>query len=225
MLVKLLKKARWMARQRYSACCRLMMGAKQVPPNYVFRDRFSAGSVAIDVGTGCDPDFSKHLMTNYNMECFAVDPTLKHAAALRQLETEQPLFHYLPLAVGPRNGAADFHESQVNVSGSFLKQHRNIVNDPVETYPVEMVTLAELLRRVAKRPVGIVKLDLEGYEYGVLFALDKAATAEVPQMIVEFHHDTVAGISWQETARAIRHVRSLGFKSFVYNGRDCLFYR
>ena len=191
MLIKLFKKARWTVGQAYRACRRLMMGTKQVPPNYVFRGRFSAGSVAIDVGTGFDPDFSKHLMINYGMECFAVDPTLKHAAALRQLETEQPLFHYLPLAVGPRNGTADFHESQVNVSGSFLGQHRNIMNDPVKTYPVEMVTLAELLRRVARRPVGIVKLDLEGYEYEVLFGFDRAATADVPQMIVEFRYDTV----------------------------------
>ena len=99
------------------------------------------------------------------------------------------------------------------------------MNDPVKTYPVEMVTLTELLRRVGKRPLGVVKLDLEGYEYEVLSGFDRADTAEVPQMVVEFHHGIVPGISWQETVRAIRHVKSLGFKPFVYNGRDCLFYR
>jgi FkbM family methyltransferase len=198
---------------------------REVPPNYAFLERFRPGDVAVDVGTGNDPDFSRHLMANYGLECFAVDPTLKHAPALQRLEQEQHAFHYLPLAVGPENGTAEFHESQVNVSGSFLKSHRNIVNDPVRTYAVEVVTLAELLRRIGRSPVAIVKLDLEGVEYAVIDSLDRVALQEVGQLLVEFHHEIVGGITWHDTLKAVRRVESLGFRSLTYNGRDCLFYR
>jgi hypothetical protein len=60
-----------------------MLRLRDVPPNYTFCERFKAGDVALDIGVGDNPDFSKHLIMRYRMECFAVDPTRKHSAALR----------------------------------------------------------------------------------------------------------------------------------------------
>ena len=200
------------------------LGLRCVPPNYGFFDRFTPGEVAIDVGVGDDPDFSLYLVKNYGMECFAVDPTHKHASKLQQIEHEVPLFHYLPCALGPDDGTVEFCESTINVSGSLLEGHRNIVEDPCIRYDVQMVSLESLVAQIGREPIGILKMDTEGAEYGIISKMSQATLSKIRQLMVEFHHGTVEGITWHDTALAIRTIEKLGMKSFVYNGRDCLFY-
>lgn len=202
----------------------MRLGLERVPPNYAFRARFRSGDVAVDVGTGDDPDLSRYLIANYGLECFAVDPTRKHAPALKALERELAGFHYLPYALGPQCCKVRFYESKVNVSGSVLLDHRNIVNDPVVSYSVDMVTLEELLRIVGKDDIALMKIDIEGAEYDLIRSLDLSLLRRIRQLIVEFHHGTVAGITWRDTGRSIARVERSGMKAFVYNGRDCYFH-
>jgi FkbM family methyltransferase len=135
-----------------------------------------------------------------------------------------PGFHYLPFALGAEKGKRRFHESKLNVSGSLLDGHRNIISDPVVRYDVDVVTLEELLRIVGRDEFAIVKMDVEGAEHDVIKTLRRPVLTRVRQLIVEFHHDTVRGLTWGDTLRAIRTLESQGMKALVYNGRDCLFY-
>jgi FkbM family methyltransferase len=201
-----------------------MIGVKQIPPNYAFLERFHPSDAAIDVGIGNDPDFSKYLINTYNMECFGVDPTHKHIDALRQLESEMPKFHFLSYALGPENGKIKFFESHINVSGSMLERHRNVLNDPTICYDVDMITTEELLSKISKDNIAIMKIDLEGAEYRVVERLEASTLKRIDQLLIEFHHDIVEDYTWHDTKMAIRTIEDIGMKSFVYNGRDCLFY-
>jgi len=200
------------------------LGLKEVEPNYGFIERFAPGEAAIDIGVGDDPDFSLYLINNYQMECFAVDPTRKHAPSLQAIERETKNFHYLPLALGAENKTVEFNESTINVSGSLLKGHSNIQNDPCISYEVQMVTLDSLLEQVGKESISILKMDTEGAEYETIDSLKAADLKRIRQLMIEFHHDRVEGITWPDTQRAIRTLEKHGMKSFLYNGRDCLFY-
>ena len=195
-----------------------------VSPNYAFIEQFKGGDVLVDVGTGSYPDFSMYMRVEYGLTCFAVEPTRRHASALARIQEELPTFHHLPIVLGPETGTALFHESQVNESGSLLPGHRNIVNDPTVSYSVKTVTLSDLLRLLPSPRVAVLKMDIEGAEYGVLQSVDQDTIQHIPQLIVEFHHGIVSGITWQNTAAAIRRLESFGMQSLVYNGRDCLFY-
>lgn len=199
-------------------------GTKFVPPNYAFFDIFQPGDVAIDVGIGDDPDFSKYLMTNYGMESFGVDPTRKHAHALQCLEKTTPEFHYLPYALGRKDGDITFFESNISVSGSILARHINIVNDPHVSYPVQMVTLDTLLKLVNRSHIAIIKIDIEGCEYELIDHLEGEILKAISQLIIEFHHNTVKDYTFKDTLQAIEKIKSFGMKSLLYNGRDCLFY-
>ncbi|MCK4268365.1 MAG: FkbM family methyltransferase [Actinomycetia bacterium] len=196
----------------------------QIPPNYAFFNKFEQNDVAVDIGVGDDPDFSKHLINNYGLDCFGVDPTRKHTEVLRKVEKDMANFHFLPLAVGPNNGHAKFFESHDNISGSLLKNHTNIINDHVSSYEVDMITLDELIHTVNKKVIAIMKIDIEGAEYAVIDKLESPTLKRVQQLIVEFHHDTVREYTSKNTREAIKRINALGMKSFVYNGRDCLFY-
>lgn len=200
------------------------LGIRQVKPNYAFLDKFKPGDVAIDIGVGNDPDFSRLLIDAYKMDCFAVDPTRKHAAALKKIEDELPTFHYRPFALGPENGETRFFESRDNVSGSLLNTHRNIVNDQVIGYDVEMITMDNLFDAIGVDKAAIVKIDVEGVEYQVIKTLSRSTLNRMEQLIIEFHHETVPEYTAADTKAAIKHINGFGMKSLVYNGRDCLFY-
>lgn len=200
------------------------LGLVRVEPNYGFLERFGPGDVAIDIGVGDDPDLSRHLIEHYRLECFAVDPTRKHAQALQAIARTTEHFHYLPYALGPKNETVEFHESTVNVSGSLLRGHGNVVNDPCVRYDVEMITLERLLETIGSETIGILKIDTEGAEYATIDSLSGQELRRIRQIMVEFHHDRIAGVTWSDTSRAIRAMRRHGMKSLLYNGRDCLFY-
>lgn len=200
------------------------LGITFFAPNYAFFERFNEGDIVVDVGIGDKPDFSAHLMSRYNLKCIGVDPTLKHAETLRKFELENPLFRYLPLAVGQRSEFTTFFESQINVSGSLLKNHINIMNDPIISYPVRVVTISDLIEIIDAPSISIMKLDIEGAEYRLIKTLEQSALDKISQLIVEFHHDTISRYSWKDTVNCINQIKDVGMNCIVYNGRDCLFY-
>jgi FkbM family methyltransferase len=194
------------------------------PPNYAFIKKFKGNDVAVDVGTGDDPDFSRFLLEKYHLECFAIDPTRKHAKVLRNIESQINGFHYLPFAVGNRNEEIEFYESLDNMSGSIMPDHRNIVNDRIQQYSVQMVTVDRLLDIVDRPRIAILKLDVEGAEYDLIPTLKEKTLKQIDQLIIEFHHDTVKSRNREDTRKAINIVRRLGMHSFRYSRTECLFY-
>ena len=171
-----------------------------------------------------DTPFSLYLGKKYGSECFAVDPTRKHAAALRKLEETVPGFNFLPVAVGAKTGTTEFFESNVNISGSLMSNHRNVRNDPGVSYQVEVLSINDLLKRVGCRKVALLKLDIEGAEFDLLNSLRREHLRPIAQILVEFHHDTVVGYTETHFREVLRHMSNLGMTCHVYDGRDCLFY-
>lgn len=58
-------------------------------PNYIFVDKFNAGSTLIDVGCADEADFSIYMINRYNLTSYGIDPTKKHAVPLKRLEKEK----------------------------------------------------------------------------------------------------------------------------------------
>ena len=192
-------------------------------PNYVFFEAFEPGDVAVDVGPSEDADFSKLLISRYRMDVVGVDPTRKHASALRKM-VQAGGFQYLPFALGARDGEEQFWESQTNASGSLISGHRNVRNDPVQQYSVRVVSIDTLLDMIDRPTISLFKIDAEGAEYAILRNLTRPTARRIGQLLIEFHHDTVDGITIEDTRRVIRHIEGLGMQSMIYNGRDCLFW-
>ena len=202
-----------------------LLGLESYPPNYVFNGPVLATDVILDVGTGDDPDFSRLMVSNYKTRCFCVDPTRKHASALREVAAAEVLIEFLPYALGSTSGSAEFFESDENMSGSLLAGHQNISNAAHTAYSVRQVTLTELADIVAPAAkVAIAKIDIEGAEYDLIAGASSASLRRFGQLIIEFHHGRISGITRRDTLDAIAKMESLGMRSFVFNGRDCLFY-
>src|SRR5437899_890731 len=140
------RKTRSQARTTLNSLRRAMLGVRFLPPNYVYFERFSEQSVIVDVGCGHEAELSWRLIEAHHLRAFGVDPTQKHAAALKRLqEISQGNFQYLPLALSKQTGTLIFHESAQNESGSVLSEHTNVVHDEIRSYPVEAVSLVDLV--------------------------------------------------------------------------------
>ena len=101
-------------------------------PNYIFLDVFDESSVVVDVGCGSEAELAIHMVETHSLQAFGVDPTRKHATALKALEEKtQGKFKHINKAVARQKGLLVFHQSMENESGSLLEDHRNVQNDNI----------------------------------------------------------------------------------------------
>jgi FkbM family methyltransferase len=198
---------------------------KFLKPNYVFLDRFTPSSVIIDVGCGYDAEFSRHLIEAYGLHAYGVDPTRKHAPALKALaDASHGKFQHWPLAVSQEVGRLTFQESRNRESGSLLPEHTNLREDVSIAYEVESVTLGELVQRIGSKSIALAKLDLEGAEYELLKKAAPQDFAAFDQLFIEFHHHCTR-YTIQDTQDIILKLKGMGFVAFTLDHHNYLFYK
>lgn len=188
------------------------LGIARFPPNYIYFDTLTEASVIADVGCGYEAEFSRQMIERYGLQAIGIDPTKKHAPYLKALEvSSEGRFTHLALAVSSENGTVQFHESKQNESGSLLPEHTNIRNDDINHYEVESVTLRELVRRLGRTSVDILKLDLEGAEYGLFDDMTEADLLPFGQIFLECHHHCTSHTEL-ETKQLVRRIKNFGFE-------------
>lgn len=201
-------------------------GLTYVPPNFVYRPELTAESVVIDGGCSYEADFSVSLMRRYGLRAFGVDPTRKHAPALRALEVQYPgRFFYVPCAIAAADGVLTFNESRTNESGSLLQDHVNVIQDETTRYDVQALMLGSLLQRIGVETVDILKLDLEGAEYALLDTATREQLQPFKQVFVEFHHHAVSRFQRADSLRIVRRITDFGFSAISVDDHNYLFYR
>lgn len=202
-----------------------VIGIKFFAPNYLYFDNFNESSVIIDVGCGYEAELSRHLIEKHNLSAFGVDPTIKHAQSLQELEKSSGgKFHHLAIAVTMKNGFVTFYESKQNESGSILEEHNNMQNDEIKTYNVESLSLQGLVQRIRQTPIDFIKLDIEGAEYELLAEIKDEEINLFKQIFIEFHF-RCTNHSVHETKLLVHKICDKGFKMFTLDQENYLFYK
>lgn len=197
-----------------------------VYPNYIFRNTFTEDSTIIDAGCGYDADFSVYMIKKYDLKAIGIDPTKKHIESLKTVSNAtQGKFTHKLIAISATNGSISFNESEDNVSGSILKEHKNIQRDKVKTYDVESINLKSLPAYLGLKTIEYIKLDLEGAEYAIFKDLKPEDIRDYKQIFIEFHHHYVPIFSQNDTTKAVAKLKSYGFKSYSVDNRNYLFYK
>lgn len=202
------------------------MGIVYVEPNFLYWPRINPGDTVVDAGCSFEADFSVLMIERHGARSFAVDPTLKHRPDLAVLEARyrNKLFH-LPFAIGPSDGELIFHESKTNESGSLLDSHTNVKSDEIVSYAVRSVTIRKLVEELKADKIAILKLDIEGAEYPLLFSVSSSDLAPFDQIFIEFHHHAVLNYSKKDTKSIVDRIKKIGFKSFSIDEHNYLFWR
>lgn len=199
-------------------------GLQYVAPNFLYFPCLTSDSVVIDAGCSYEADFSMHMINEYQLKVYAVDPTLKHRKALSILEEKHKgNFIHLPYAITAEDGALTFYESTVNESGSILADHINMRMDETTSYEVKAISLKSLLKYLGVKQIDLLKLDIEGAEYDLISRISREELLPFKQIFIEFHHHAVTNFSEVDTKRIVERVCGFGFKSFSVDDHNYLF--
>lgn len=160
------------------------------------------------------------------MKAYGFDPTLKHHPRLDSVvEKTEGHFKYYKYAISDTNGTRPFFESIENVSGSFLNTHINVKQDTIRSYDVETVTLNKIFEILNVDYIDLLKMDIEGEEYSVLASAPDSVLRAINQMVVEFHHDIIDGLTIACTRNVVRMLKTAGFRSHTTDYVNYLFFR
>ncbi|MBN1755112.1 FkbM family methyltransferase [bacterium] len=197
-----------------------------VPPCYYILDNLDPHSIMVDVGTGNNADFSSNMIALYGLKSYGFDPTRKHHSELKKIEAGlNGKFTFYEYALTSERGTFLFHETAENISGSFLKDHRNVKNDTITSYQVKAITLMDIFNLLEVEFIDLLKLDVEGLEYDVLSSVDKVLLSKIGQLVVEFHHDSVERFGIEDTVRIIQMMSKAGFRVYTLDQVNYLFFK
>jgi FkbM family methyltransferase len=168
----------------------------------VVRQRLGPETVLWTCGVGGDISWERALIERYGLRIYAFDPS-PETIAWAQRQQFPDGFTFYPLGVADYDGTASFAPPAKGwVSLSYVRRSEHGIKLPVRR-------LATLQREFNLPDPDILKLDIEGAEYGVL--ADAITTGYRPsQFLVEFHH-RFREVGVRKTREAIALLNQTGY--------------
>lgn len=172
-------------------------------------DMINRDSIVYSFGVGEDISFDLQMINKFGCNVYAFDPTPKSMEWLKSQDLPKG-FHFFEYGIAGYDGIARFNppENPQHVSYTILDRPSTSHN-AIEAKVYRLETIMDIL---GHQKIDILKMDVEGSEYGVLDDFTKT-DMEVGQLLVEFHHrfENVGAI---KTRRAVKLLNNKGFKIF-----------
>jgi FkbM family methyltransferase len=178
-------------------------------------------SIVYSIGIGEDVSFDRQIIENFGCEIFAYDPTPE---AVRFVESQKmdPRFKFHQVGLSDRDGVVEFVEpSGSDVSFSMFDSDRPPAGR-VFKFPVKR--LSTLMSDNNHSHIDLLKMDIEGFEYGVIE--DIVSEGIFPTCIIlEYHH--FQRKDPDSTKRSVNVLKSAGYRLFWISelGAEYGFYR
>ena len=192
-----------------------------VCPDFLTKD-----SVVYSLGLGEDVAFDFELVREKKLEVHGFDPTPNSAEWLsRQVSPDG--FHFHPWAVTAYDGTVAM-SPRIKHDGGLSRDMYTIVDEAAASehaIQVPAFSLPTIMAKLGHYSIDILKIDIEGAEFGVLSGL-LASSVRPAQILVEFHH-RFPGLKKTMTVQAIRDLRNAGYRIFdiAGTGREMSFIR
>ncbi len=169
----------------------------------------NADSVVYSFGVGEDASFDLALIERFGLVVHAFDPTPKSIQWVKEKRlSDRFVLHEFGIA--DFDGTTSFNppENPDHVSHTLLD--RPATEDRAISVPVKR--LSSIMKDLGHARVDVLKLDVEGAEYGVIEDM-RRANVRPGQILVEFHH-RFAGVGMRKSATAISTLRRMGYRLF-----------
>ena len=166
-------------------------------------------SIVVSVGLGEDVSFDLAAIERFGCHVHGCDPTPKSLEWLRGQRLPAQ-FHIHALGLGDTDGRVEVIPPADAAHVSFSATRGS--NQDGASVEIDICTLPTLMSRIGVDRVDVLKMDIEGFEYGVVDAL--AGSAIRPrQLLIEFHHGMYT-YGAEDTRRSVEQLRGAGYRIF-----------
>ena len=170
-------------------------------------DLLDTSSLVYSFGVGEDISFDLELIALRGVTVHAFDPTPRSIEWVAGRETPSS-FRMHATGIATFDGEARF-ELPSNEEHVSLRIVKGSGNDE-RTLSLPVARLHTLLERLDHPEPDLLKLDIEGAEYGVLEDLVRSGIRP-RQLLVEFHHH-LDGFDASDTVKAVEGLRGVGYR-------------
>ncbi len=176
----------------------------------IYPDILPREGIVYSLGVGEDIGLDLELVKQKNMEIHAFDPTPNSVDWLKQ-QNLPARFHFHPWAVADKDGSFYLYP-RVLRDGNLSSKMYTLLPDSAnreDGVEVPAKTIATILQTLGHDRIDLLKMDIEGAEYGVLEGL-LASPVRPDQLLIEFHHRH-AGLDKSQTLAAVAALRAAGY--------------
>jgi FkbM family methyltransferase len=191
---------------------------------HLVEDLVENGQVIYSLGVGEDIEFDLELIKAKDVLIFAFDPTPNSIAWLETMALPDQ-FQFYPWAAAEQNGSLYLYP-RIRGDGSQSRVMYTILPEPEardDGVEVAAKTVEQIMKDLNHEHIDVLKMDIEGAEYGVLNTLLDSDTRP-GQLLIEFHH-RFPDLNVSHTLHAINRLRQAEY-SLVYisvTGREFTF--
>lgn len=170
-------------------------------------------SIVYSIGIGEDVSFDLDIIKNFNCNVFGFDPTPKSISWVKSQNLNK-LFVFNEYGISKYSGLVKFYlpQNKNHVSGSSRK---NSNLDEKELISVPMKSFLDIVNSYNHTEIDVLKIDIEGSEYDVLFDILKSGIV-VKQILIEFHHRMFKNGA-RLTKESIKLLNDFGYKLFAFS--------
>lgn len=144
--------------------------------------------------------------------CYLFEPNLKCNVITERFMNENNYSNYLIVSklVGERVEIKQFHLSKSTYLSSVEKSHSENYNDFLETIDIEQITIDDFItNNNLNRKIGIVKIDVEGYEYQVCLGAKNLLKQQNITLFIEVLEESIT------KEHLFIYLNNLGYKIFA----------
>ena len=179
-----------------------------------------AHSKVLCAGAGHDISFEKALIQAYGCRVILLDPSPTGTTTVTKEKIPQVQLCFIPMGLARLDGFAGFHEPNDLNEGSF-RAGKDVAAGTLR-FPCK--SLSTLMSEVGWQQIDLLKIDIEGSEYGVIQDILEN-NLDVAQICVEFHYGNSFGYTRNEMIGSIRALRRAGYHLVHHINRDHTFLR
>ncbi len=183
-------------------------------------DGITPDSVVCSFGVGDNIAWDLAMIRRFGVEVHAFDPT-PGAVRWVRAQTLPPRFHFHEYGVAAHDGVLRFAAPSKAGAVNYTPVAAGTEGAEETSVIAPVRRLSTIWDQLGRRPIEVLKMDIEGGEYEVI---DDLLSSGVPvrQLLVEFHHHFPT-VGLARTLRAVRRLAAAGFRIFHISQRGLEF--
>jgi FkbM family methyltransferase len=195
------------------------LGDSRESCNWTIRtSALDSNSVVYSAGVGRDISFEHALADRFGMKILLLDPSPTGLETMKKPEHQRQEFEFLPVALAGHEGELNLSQPGNPEEGSWVSEtsHSGTMIPDAEMVTVKCETVSSLMKKFGHTHVDLLKIDIEGAEYGVLEAIMESGV-HIRQIAVEFHNGVLPGIPRSLTIKTLLKLYRHGYR-IVHKG-------